>query len=298
MSRPSIASQVLEALADERRVIVADWRFHVTYMRVARSSGYALPDGARVHQLIKSLRSARHIEPIEDVSGIFRITIPYASILPAPQETILQEASPFAVFSYFTAAAYHDLTYEIPQTIHLAEFGNNVTRLPLGTTPEDWIDVPTPKRRVPLAIGGTPVQWSGTKSDWDFGHMVGHVQGNPIYVTSLERTMLDVLRFPDRSGGALEVLRIWKRAISGTKLDVLIDYANRFNQTLLRQRTGFLLEQLGVEHPVLDDWAKNSVRGSSARLIASREFSPTFSERWNLSINVPDSFLAELHDAP
>ena len=113
--------------------------------------------------------------------------------------------------------------------------------------------------------------------------------GQPANVTSLERTTLDVLRFPDRSGGGLEVLRIWKRAISGAKLEVLIDYANRFNQTLLRQRTGFLLEQLGVEHPVLDDWAKNSVRGSSARLIASREFSPTFSERCNLSINVPDS---------
>ena len=298
MSRPSIASQVLEALADERRVIVADWRFHVTYMRVARSRSYALPDGARVNQLIRSLRSARHIEPIEDVTGIFRITIPYASILPMPQETILQEANPVAVFGYFTAAAYHDLTYEVPQTIHLAEFGSSVSRLPLGTTPEDWIDVPMPKRRVPRTIGGTPVQWSGTKSDWDFGHMVGHVQGNPIYVTSLERTMLDVLRFPDRSGGALEVLRIWKRAISGANLGLLVDYANRFNQTLLRQRTGFLLEQLGVEHPVLDDWAKNSVRGSSARLIASREFSPTFSERWNLSINVPDSFLAELRDDP
>jgi predicted transcriptional regulator of viral defense system len=147
---------------------------------------------------------------------------------------------------------------------------------------------------LPEAIDGTPIQWSQTKAEWDFGHVVGYVQGNPIYVTDLERTLLDILRFPERSGGAMEVLRMWKRAAARLKLDVLIDYVKRFNQTLLRQRAGFILEQLHLTHPVFQDWANSSVRGSSAKLIANLDFSSTFSERWRLSINVPDTALAQL----
>lgn len=122
------------------------------------------------------------------------------------------------------------------------------------------------------------------------------MQGNPIYVTDLERTLLDILRFPDRSGGAMEVLRMWKRTATRIRLDVLVDYVKRFDQTLLRQRVGFILEKLRLTHPVLQDWATNSVRGSSAKLIANLDFSATFSERWNLSINVQDTILSELHD--
>jgi predicted transcriptional regulator of viral defense system len=265
-------------------------------MRVARSHGYVLPDTAKNNLLIKTLRSAGDIAPIAGLSGIFRITVPYASVLPSPQEVIIQEANPIAVFSNFTAAAYHDLTNEIPNAIHLSHFKANSSRLPLGTTPEDWIDIPEPRRRTPAAIDGTQILWSHTKAEWDFGHVVGYVQGSPIYITDLERTLLDILRFPDRSGGAIEVLRMWKHAAPRLRLNVLIDYTERFNQMLLRQRVGFILEHLQLSHPILQDWAKNSIRGSSAKLIANLDFSPTHSERWNLSINVPDTILSELHD--
>ncbi len=79
-------------------------------------------------------------------------------------------------------------------------------------------------------------------------------------------------------------------------VDVLIDYVERFGQTLLRQRVGFILDRLDVTHPILEEWAGRSVRGSSAKLIAKLDFSPTFSERWNLSINVPGSVLSELDE--
>ena len=296
MSRPTIASHVLESLAEQRRVIAADWRFHVTYMRVARTHGYTLPDAAKTSHLIKTLHRSHDIAPIDGISGVYRITVPYASVLPSPQETIIQEANPIAVFSHFTAAAYHDLTNEIPNAVHLTHFRTSVSRLPLGTTPEDWIDVPEPRRRTPGAIDDTPIQWYQTKAEWDFGHVVGYMQGNPIYVTDLERTLVDILRFAERSGGALEVLRMWKRAATRLRLDVLIDYVTRFDQTLLRQRVGFILERLHLTHPVLHEWANNSVRGSSAKLVANLDFSPTHSDRWNLSINVPDTILAELHD--
>ena len=69
--------------------------------------------------MINTLDAARDIARIAGISGVFRITVPYASVLPSPQEAIIQEANPIAVFSHFTAAAYHDLTDEIPNAIHL-----------------------------------------------------------------------------------------------------------------------------------------------------------------------------------
>ena len=295
MQRRTIASQVLESLAQDRRVVAAHWRIHVVYMRVAHSGAFALPDTAKTNQLIKKLQAAGDIQLVRGVPGVYRITVPYASVLSCPDEAIIQEANPIDVFSHFTAAAYHDLTYEIPNEFHLTHFRNSSARLPLGTAAEDWTDVPEPRQRTPDSIHDVQIHWHKSKREWDFGHTVGYSQGYPIYITDPERTLLDALRFPDRCGGATEVLRIWKRALPSLAIDVLIDYVKRFDQTLLRQRVGFILERLEATHPILQEWAGRSVRGSSAKLFANLDFSPTFSERWNLSINVPDAVLSELN---
>jgi len=298
MARSTIASQILELLAQDRRAVAAYWRIHILYMRVARAGAFALPNAAKTNQLIKKLQAAGDMQSIAGVSGVYRITVPYASVLSSPDEAIIQEANPTAVFSHFTAVAYHNLTYEIPKEFHLTHFPKSSIRSPLGTTPEDWADIPAPRQRKPASIRqSVKINWHGAKPEWDFGGITGFAQGYPIYITDLERTLLDALRFPDRCGGVTEVLRIWRRAKPAIRLDVLIDYVRRFDQTLLRQRVGFLLEKLGLDDdPALQEWAGKSVRGSSAKLFASLEFSPTFSERWSLSINVSDATLSELSE--
>ncbi|MCA9101825.1 MAG: hypothetical protein KDA63_11770 [Planctomycetales bacterium] len=265
-------------------------------MRVALSDGFALPDQAKTNQLIKKLRAAGEVEPVRGISGVYRIIVPYASVLSCPDEAVIQEANPTAVFSHFTAAQYHNLTYEIPNEFHLTLYPKSSGRLPLDTAWNDWIDLAEPRRRAPKSIHGVHIHWHKSKAEWDFGHTLGHIQGYPIYITDLERTLLDALRFPHRCGGATEVLHIWKRAITNLTLDVLIDYVERFGQTLLRQRVGFILERLGETSSKLDDWAAESVRGSSARLFANLEFSPDYSARWNISINAPDAILLDQSD--
>ena len=296
MPRTTIASRILQSLAEDRRAVAADWRIHIAYMRAAYSGAFVLPDAAKTNQLIKKLQAAADIQRVKGVPGVYRITVPYASVLSSPDEAIIQEANPIAVFSHFTAAAYHDLTFEIPNEFHLTHFRNSSTRLPLGTAAEDWTDVPEPRQRTPDSIRGIQIHWHKSKAEWDFGHTVGYSQGYPIYITDPERTLLDALRFPGRCGGVTEVLRIWKRALPSLAIDVLMDYVRRFDQTLLRQRVGFILERLEVTHPILQEWASRSVRGSSAKLFANLDFSPTFSERWNLSINVSDAVLSELNE--
>jgi len=297
MARKTISSLTLALLSQEHRVVVADWRFHVLYCRVAREHSFKLPEAAQVNALIRKLLNAGDIEPMDSMRGVFLVTVPFASTLPVPDEAIIQEANPFAVFSNLTAAAYHELTHTIPPEIHVTNYQDNGVRQPLGTTPDDWLDVPRPVRRTPKTVHDTRVVWSATKPDWDFGHTIGHTQGCPFYITDLERTLLDSLRFPEKSGGIREVFHIWKQAADVLDLERLVGYVDRFNQALLRQRAGFLLEQLGVSHPTFDVWARRGVRGSSAKLAANREFCSEHSERWNLSINVPTSVLNELRGA-
>lgn len=296
MPRSTIKSRILAVLAEQRRVVAANWRFHVVYMRVAHQHPCKLPDVYLVNSLIRDLTESGDLAPVEDVCGVYRITVPYASTLATADEVILQEANPTAVFSNFTAVAYHDLTNEIPSTIYATRYIGTDKRLPLGTSPDDWVDVPQAAERTPETVNGRSVKWTRTKPEWDFGHMIGYAQGLPIYVTDLERTVLDSLRFPEKNGGSLEVLRIWKRAAERLNVDVVVEYVERFGQSLLRQRVGFIMEQLGLSHPEFGEWANRSIRGSSAKLVASRGFSPTFSERWNLSINLPESLILGLQD--
>ncbi|MBN2291842.1 MAG: hypothetical protein JXM70_05420 [Pirellulales bacterium] len=297
MPKQSITSHVLKALSDERRVVAADWRFHVIYRRIAYQHSYKLPDIYLARGLIRKLGKSGDIEPIESLRGVYRVTTPYASTLPSPDEIVVQEGNPFAVLSNYTAAAYHDLTDVLPSEIYVTNYRNNGLRLPLGTTPDDWLDMPEPARRTPKSLGDTRIIWSKTKDNWDFGHTIGYAQGCPFYVTDPERTLLDAVRFPEKTGGIREVLRIWKRAVDLLDVDRLVKYVDRFDQSLLRQRAGFLLERLRITHPILDSWAEKSVRGSSAKLAATNEFSPQHSERWMLSLNVPEYVLRELDDS-
>lgn len=286
--------RVLAALAQDRRVVAADWRISVICVRLAVADSRPLPDSAKIKRVMRGMQREGALEPFLGLPGVFRVTVPFASILPSPQEVALLEANPCAMLSHFSAAAYHDLTNAFPTEFQMTFTPDGGQRLPLGTAPDDWSDLPEPPQRTPRTIEGVPVHWTRVKAPWDFGAEIGYVQGLPIYVTDLERTLLDAVRFPWKCNGIHEVLRIWKRAASRIRVNTLVDYVERFGQSLLKQRAGFLLERLGVTHPALDGWAASSLRGSSAKLDAGATFSSTFCDRWKLSLNVPDSALAEL----
>ncbi|MEI8017544.1 MAG: hypothetical protein WCH39_05045 [Schlesneria sp.] len=302
----TIADFILAELAQERCVIAADWRLYVYYARVARAQGYRLPDRQSLSKQIQKMCSESQIERLSDLSGVYQVIVPFASSLPRPDEAIIQESNPTAVFSHFTAIAFHQLTDEIPQSIFVSYSPGISIRIPLGTTPDDWVDAPKPRLRYPKTV--TPnkmtatdekptsrtVVWSKIKPEWDFGHMIGFVTQTPIYVTNLERTLIDSIRSPEKCLGLSEVFRVWRRAADQIDVDRIVQYVDRINQGLLKQRVGLILEKLEKNHPRLNEWADHATRGSSAKLDATSEFSSVYSERWRLSLNVPDSTLSQL----
>ena len=298
MGSKIFASKILRDLAATRRRVTSDWRIHIIARRIARAENAPLPDEEKAQAIRKELVRRGTVRSIEDVSGVYVVNVAYANLLEVSEEQIIQEANPWAVFGFLTAMAYHGITDLVPKEVYpIASKGaENADRLPLGTTPEDWSEgssLLTAKR--PLKVRGVRVTWTQLSSEPGFGVIVGYSFGIPIYVTDLERTLLDAIRMPEKSGGIEKVLIAWRSA-ENVDVDKLVSYADHYGSNVLRQRVGFLLEKLRKTHPLLAKWRHGLQRGGSMKLVASSPYAAKFSAEWNLSLNVPESVLAILEE--
>jgi predicted transcriptional regulator of viral defense system len=289
----TFASQVLRQFADERRRVVSDWRILIHARRIAHAENAPLPDPKKGDSIRKELLQRGDLVSVNGVDGIYIVDVPYSNLLEVSEEQIIQEADPWGVFGFLTALVYHGLTDLVPKEVFAIHVkgGHHLARIPLGTTPEDWPDLKLPPSRQPRRVRDTAVNWTEIQEKWEFGVTVGYSLGVPIYVTDVERTLLDALRMPEKCGGIAKVLQAWVNADS---MDVsrLIDYTDRFDVQNLRQRVGYLLETLDRVHPRLEAWRDRLQRGGSVKLVASEPYSDTYSPEWNLSLNVPRSVLA------
>ncbi len=292
----TISSQVLRDLAESRRRIVSDWRILITARRLCRDQNAPLPNEEKALAVRRHLEQQGSLTSVEGVTGVFEVNVPYANLLETSEEQIVQEANPWAVFGLLTAMVFNGLTDLAPKQIHVLNFkdGEHITRIPLGTSPEDWADLDYPPGKRPKNIRGITVHWTDLRSDLDFGVTIGYSLGVPIYVTDPERTLLDALRMPEKSGGIGKVLQAWRQAES-LNVERLIAYTEKFRIQNLRQRVGYILEQLGLSHPQLEQWKHRLQRGGSVKLVASEPYEATFSAEWNLSLNVAPSVLAILN---
>lgn len=87
---------------------------------------------------------------------------------------------------------------------------------------------------VPAALRGLPELGGGLR--------VERRGGQAVRVTGYERTLVDVLDAPERSGGWEEIWRSLE-AIEFVDLDLVVDYAPRLGSALTVARVGFFLEQ-------------------------------------------------------
>jgi hypothetical protein len=293
MSSTTSASTILRRFAGDRRRVVSDWRILISARRIAHAENKPLPDANKAHAITRELVRRGDIRSVSGVVGVYTVEAAYANLLDISEEQIIQEANPWAVFGFLTAMVHQSLTDLLPRDIEVIDFkdGEHLRRVPLGTTPEDWVDLILPPAKRPKHVGETKVAWSEIQHKWDFGVTVGYSAGTPVYVTDVERTLLDALRMPEKCGGIAKVLQAW-RDTDHLDLDRLVEYTDHFNIGNLRQRVGFVLEELGRTHKKLAQWRESLKRGGSVKLLASGPYSDTYSTDWNLSLNVPSSVLA------
>lgn len=299
--RRTVALALLEQLADQQRRILSDWRALILVRRAtfdlapAERRWSELPhEPANLYPLFRQMRQRGELKPIRGFRQLYEVTVPYARLGHVEEEEILLEANPYASLSHFTALVFHRLTDELPKAMNvMAPTIGTGDQLPIGTEPRDWAGLPLVAGRTPSHVLGRSITWSRVKPERFFGLGVYQPRGYPVRVTTPERTILDGLLAPELSGGIANVLRGWALARDTLDLDTLVSYVDRFDVAVLRQRAGYLLDELGLNHPRVEQWRERARRGGSSRLVGSAPYSPTFSEHWNLSLNAPVTALTE-----
>lgn len=297
----SVMNALAEALAAENRRVLSDWRAAVLLRRATltlppeRRRWENIPSSAYdVRPVLRRLAKKGDLEPIPKLSHLYLVTLPYARSEAVEEAEILMELQPFATISHHSAMAFHQMTDDLPKEIQatIPDHGSG-GMLPPGTTPEDWEGVSLVRGRAAGKIFGHPIQWHRLSADRLFGARGYSPRGYPVRVTTPERTLLDGLLQPEWCGGFESVLRAWAGYRDLIDLDEVIRYVELFDVAVLRQRAGFILEELGLSSPVVAGWPEKAKRGGSSRLLGSAPFAPTFSERWKLSINAPTGALRE-----
>lgn len=290
---------ILEQLANEQRRILSGWRGLILLRRATfatpphlRRWDHLPQDTDELSRLFGQMRKRGEITPIPHFRQLFEVTVPYARQGFVDEREILFEVNPYAVLSHFSALVFHGLTDEQPKGLTstiAADVRGGL--LPIGTGPNDWEGVAFPGGRRAARIAERPVEWVTVKPERFFGFAEYQPFGVPLRCTTLERTLIDGLQDPERCGGIASVFRAWVTARDSIELDALIYQVERYGVAILRQRVGYVLDQLDLTHPHLEQWRQESRRGGSSRMVGTVPFVSTYDERWNISLNAPVAVL-------
>lgn len=291
-----LAFRVLAELGLERRRVTSRWRLAILARRLAIRERRPLPTMQYGTRIAESLLRRSLLTPWSSpyLRGVYVISAPFADLVSLEEEQVLQEANPEGYFCFQSALLRHGISNEFAKHLTMASVSSHI-RPPIGTDDDEWADLPRPKPQVPVKIGETPIEWAPTRSVSDVGVVAMQSTGGVIYITDLEKTLLDAVQRPELCLGVANVLRAWRLGSEGWNLDRLIAHALALRAgPVMRQRIGYLVEAVGADHPAIHEWRRRLQRGGSIKLVAARPYSSEFDERWNLSLNVPPAVLAEL----
>lgn len=238
--------------------------------------------------ILRRMLTRGELEPIPGIRHFYRVSVPYARERGVDEREVLVEVHPYASLGYLSALFFHGLSEDMPKVITaVAPQDGKGGLLPPDTTADDWRGIKLPPGRKIQYLSGWPVRWRSIKPDLYSGFQIYRSEGFPIRVTTPERTLVDGLRDPNLSGGLETVLRAWASSIDLLDVDDVVHNVEQIGESVLRQRVGFVLDKVGLSHPVLEEWRKDKKRGGSSKLLASAPYSSRYDETWNLSINAP-----------
>lgn len=294
-SQVSASQSILDMAASEHRNVVSLWRALIYLRRASRTLG---PDERRWRQVPQSegdvspfliaMQRRGLVQRVPGTRGVYRITAPFAQAYGTDEHDVLAEINPYVVISHYSALLFHGLTWDQPRLMTVTSARDwPDAPTPLGTDPAEWDGISLPAGPTPSRVMRIPVRWRRPLVASSVGIDVHAPRGVPLRYTSPERTLVETLQDPGASGGIINVLRAWSRAVDRIDVGKVVTYADAAGVAVLRLRVGYVLEELGLAHPILDRWAEHAGRGGSNRLVGSEPLAPRYSSRWNLSLNAP-----------
>lgn len=231
------------------------------------------------------------ITKVSSLSGSFFKVLGKSELSP---DEVACSIDPFCYISHLSAMEYYGITDRLPRTLFVTspppaswkKFADAEMQNDLKEHYELYMEsrFPLLTRHRPEKIAGKLIEY---KND---SHMGAHkiVQGKTLRVATIGRTFLDMLRSPELCGGMQHVIDVY-REYSKQYLRLIIDEIDIHGKDIEKMRAGYILEnQANINNDArIEKWQTKVQRGGSRKLDPNGEFSPFFSERWSLSLNLP-----------
>jgi len=174
-----------------------------------------------------------------------------------------------AVVAYHAALQFHGKAYSLWGRFH---YMTRRRARPFYFQDLDFVPV-----QVPESVRGL--------SNMGGGVVEKRHAGGGVRVTTLERTLVDVLHSPEKAGGWEEIWRSLEM-VEFFDLDAVVEYAAKLNSAITVARVGFFLEQHHEELMVEDRYLEtlHGLGPAQPRYLDSRREPGQLVSRWNLIV--------------
>lgn len=134
-------------------------------------------------------------------------------------------------------------------------------------------------------ICGAACRFVKISEDRMYGLETVRIEGQDSFVSSKERTMIDLLYFNKPVGGIRPAAEIFSQIVKRKKCDIkkLVEYAVKFPNITVRKWTGVLLEKAGCAPVLLKPLAKSVENTALSSLGKSRK--GTLNKKWKAIVN-------------
>ena len=265
--------------------------FRIIWQMYRESSGKRLylrsntPKREDYARLKSSLREADVIGADRD----YRVrVIRVLSISDLPAEDIICLVDPTCYISHLSAMQRWGLTDRSPEALVLTRPDRKTAAEQLRAYRAEALGE-NEANSFPLSIVGHPARVRSRDIRICESKSAGAFlknRGSDIRLATIGQTFLDMLQQPDLCGGMSHVLDAWEEHAE-TYLDDIVATVDTATSGLVKSRAGYILEERqGLHHPGIESWKAFGQRGGSRKLDPAKDFAPTFSETWMISLNV------------
>lgn len=127
-------------------------------------------------------------------------------------------------------------------------------------------------------VGGVLVNFHRVKSELFFGYKKEVIDDTEIFVSNIEKTIIDCVYFSSKVY-LMETLDFIRKYKEGIDLDLLESYLNKINSSVLNKRVGYLLSLVGID-------LRNINMNSKYELLNVNKYKEGLkSKKWRLIIN-------------
>ncbi|MFN5925182.1 MAG: hypothetical protein ACK466_15695 [Pseudanabaena sp.] len=287
------------SLGNLEQPVISKYQFGLTVNKIYRSNFYSgepvdlhkdFAEKADIAKHLKLLLNEGVLFPHKNLSNIFTLL----GRSNGDPEDIACTVDPFCYMSHLSAMSYHGLTDRIPKKLFISSPPNDTWRSlakekmqkDLGDSFESYCEHGLPKLVRPTNMNKIDKTDLYCLNSMRLG-AYKNVRGRSLRVSTIGRTFLDMLRNPELCGGINHILDVFDEY--GEKyLRLITDDIDKNGEPIDKVRAGYILnERLGINNnEIINGWSSLAQRGGSRKLDSSSEYSPKWSDKWKISLNI------------